>query len=603
LFNGVLDFRHFQSVTPKEISFEVTRAFASMGTLRFEDYNFALVYAGDPILKAGYDILLEGVPDDVLLNPLQREYVEDVTMQFLELFSDVEPYQVNVFGQNIERRRNLRAVGRDLQSTGVVSIQAGISGIGPDEKEYFDLIEEAFDKSGDMYRELLVKQQFRPSQINDEQDFGVLFANLAGVSVIATGNTPSSSGGGSEPEGDGLTKTQIQIIIFSAVLALSVCLLCYRLSLDCFCVAGSDRAKTKKLTRNQAKDEAKREGKMSADRPELQNMDLAPKAKPVPEQSRPTARGRSRSPSRGVAVSKSSGSMGAFFGSSKPTPEAPSRGRSRSPSAPTRGRSQSPSRGVQRKDFKIPSKSSSAHDRSFMVPSKAKSSSSHDRSLTVPSKAKSSSSHDRSFTVPSKAKSSSSHDMQIPPPSRPEPTRGVAKSSTFGGYDGFFGKPSSSATPTRPSWASRSQGETIPRGTPKSEMISGSTVPPRPPPPPSTSTGTKSKKDKTGKKKNNKDKDDSTRSARTAGSSKSGKSKSSKASSKTGASPKNPKSPKAIKEGGERSPKTGKKNKKMPPKKKTSTDSASVEPKQFTSSQGKRPNPPPTRVDMIGVVA
>ena len=575
VYEAILQYQHYESLTSELLKFELINAFGSVKSgFTFQELSdFEVYYAGDSIQRQKYNIVLNGLSGSTYLNPLQRSYIQDVTQLFFQddtLTANSEegsndffmPSKIDIIGQVFDsstsrRRTLLRGSSRDryLQEDMVV-VESSIAGIGENEDEYFKSIENTFSKHADLYKDLLINQQYRPHQINDGfQDFGSIFTSLVSVSVMRPEDTPDGTSIYDVSLEDGLSKEEIQIIICSILLFLSTCFFGYLIYADCFRVQKRDKIIAKKLERDDTSSKL-RPGPMTESEREkaLGNMDLFPKhafdeAKeqarekqtkrrsemPNPQKSFAVGRGRSRSPTRGVGISKSfSGELAGMRKSLKSeqaprgrsrSPSAPDnrRGRSRSPGAPTRrGRSASPSaakgggrgrsfspsgrRGSSHSStsgqpsFRRPSKSSlddsgrglrDQSQMSFVMPSKSsvasqqESGSSHSRN---------GSSHSRSFRVPSKSSVESGSFHERTSFNRKENPR---RSNTFGdmspireqGSSGgrpapprrrksaddlgvFFATQNSTTKPKRPSGASKSLGDP-----------SLQRMPPQPPPP------------------------------------------------------------------------------------------------------------------------
>jgi hypothetical protein len=251
--------RHYPTLSPKEVELGIYTALSSGQESQFRlESGFDVIYVGDKALVENFEIILTGLPQQTILSPIHRRYIEDVTFAFLERFAPVEPYQVEVSGQMIFDQRNLRRMGtydRESQSTGIVKVEALIYGVGDDATTFFEAIEDTFTQNRDQYRLDLSKEQLRPSDINEFDDLGyTIFADLFSTSVSLRATT--RAGSFSEAlDGGGLSKEEIQIIVFSVVLGMSGIWLIYRIAIDFFFVKSSDRiTQVKKLSEKKKKE-------------------------------------------------------------------------------------------------------------------------------------------------------------------------------------------------------------------------------------------------------------------------------------------------------------------------------------------------------------
>jgi hypothetical protein len=402
----------------------------------------------------------------------------------LESFADVKVYRVEVIGQQLERRNrrynrrqlNLRGGGgRHLQSTGAVTVESTIYGIGDDAESYFDEIDKAFSVGGLQYNEALIKEQYLPGAINDGQDFGGVFADL----FRATVTRPYSNETRAPDPATGVEDTtnnskQIQIIVFSVVLALSFLYLIYRCSKDLLLVKDGTEIKTQKLSE-------KLEDQGEKNQKELEKMDepREPKRgvrksnsfggfeafqgfKTAPDPEKPERR-KLKEPTRGVGKANTFSGVDGFFGS-KPSFTS----KDRSDAAPQRNRSE-PIRGVRKSNtFSgtagfFGSNPTSAED-AQTVSSETKSREARGvrkrnsftgaSSTTMPVRAKSDlpprtpvrnpeipkgRTKTREKRDPNKPPSAKSAADEAPQRNRSEPIRGVRKSNTFSGIGGSYG--------------------------------------------------------------------------------------------------------------------------------------------------------------------
>ena len=243
-YQASLDLQHYPTLSPKEVKLGIYTALSGQESLFRLESGFDVVYVGDKkALVENFQIVLTGLPQQTILSPIHRRYVEHVTFTFLERFAPVEPYQVEVSGQIFDRRgklRRLRTDDRELQSTGIVKVQALIYGVGDNAMTFFEAIEDTFIRHKDRYLLDLSKERLRPSDINEFDDLGYIFADLFSTSVSISSLRATERTGSVSDDG-GLTKEEIQNIVFSVVLGLSSIWLIYRIAMDYFYVKRSDR--------------------------------------------------------------------------------------------------------------------------------------------------------------------------------------------------------------------------------------------------------------------------------------------------------------------------------------------------------------------------
>lgn len=478
LYDTDLQLRHYESLGSRELILEFMQKFNFQNGLGDDvDSDLNIVYIGGKVLQQTYNILLVGVPLDTVLNPIQRRYLESVTFDFLDDFSDVTPYRVEI-GQAVDdesrRRRMLLRRGqrsfdtmdsrlsqRSLAGLGLVRLEATIFGIGDDLDEFREDIEMALLDNTAQYRTEIQKQQYLPGDINDETNFGDIFAELEGTTVNR--QLTSSEEASTDTSNGGMSADEIQIIVFSSVLALSFLYLVYRVLRDCVFVQDGWRIKKQLLSEKIGKEPTGGVAARST-RPELENMDK-PRQKPSKESisaidiaklkafkearpeepATPARRGRKPPAMRGVDKSKSFDTTLFHIDENS-----------------TEGARREPFRGVKRnKSTDLPTRSTNK-DSDFMA--RKPQSIGDIGSRTLYSEKSDNSSSERSCSrsfhgrlepaqrgvgrarssdgviltaerSPQDAKSASSHSRQggRPPPA----TRGVKKSNTFSGVEQF----------------------------------------------------------------------------------------------------------------------------------------------------------------------
>lgn len=491
LYDSDVQLSHYQSLSDRELILEFMLKLNNRKGLGPLDNNINVVFTGDEVFEQQYDVTLSGVPFGTVLNPIQREYLEKVTYDFLDEFSDAQPHRVTV-RQAVEGRRQLRgreeisgAVGafgqRRLQERGIVHSEAIVYGIGDDKKEFLKELDDAFLKNTDQYKEEVQKQQYLPGDINDRTNLGGIFSGLVGIKVKRIGSDEAVlASSGEVPPDDKLDSTQIQIISFSSAIGLATLWIIYRILKDCVWVQSGWEVKNEKLS-------TATESNLS--RPELENMDK-PRQKPRPSavldistmkdiklssmddsvrDEGSVRRGRRPPGARGVGRAKSSDDIDFF----EPSSSRPARAKSDFPPAtPTRGVARhksadddlffpgstrstgEPTRGVGRAkssddiDFGLPTRrhstadglptrgvgrAKSTDDMDFGM--RRESSSAHGRSAPPSRGVGMSKSSDLAGMVGASRRPSTPTGQVRPPPA----TRGVAKSNTFSGVEGFLG--------------------------------------------------------------------------------------------------------------------------------------------------------------------
>lgn len=112
-------------------------------------------------------------------------------------------------------------------------------------------------------------QQYLPGEVNDGKNFGAIFEDLSDVSVARSqASEPTLPSTTSSSNKDKLDSSQIQIIVFSLLLAITFFWLVYRIMKDCVLVQDGWAVKKKKLS-----DKVERDKASALSRPELSNMD------------------------------------------------------------------------------------------------------------------------------------------------------------------------------------------------------------------------------------------------------------------------------------------------------------------------------------------
>jgi hypothetical protein len=438
-YESILSFQHYQSLGPKELILEMTSNVVKEPGFGSTENDFDIVYIGDQILQQAYDITLTGIPENTILNPIQRNYIESVTYDFLEQFSDADPYLVEASQRVGRRLRYMRwDDDRHLQETGVMHIESTIYGIGDDLDAFRDAIEESFSTNGNQYRKELIGQQHNPGEINDNGDQGFIFAELFKVSISRDGSNETSSSADNVANSSGLESQDIQIIIFSTVLGIAFLWLMYRIAKDFLLVDGASKIKKEKLS-------DKKEREVEEAKEALDNMDKPGRKPPgkshsfdgfeqfqasVPADSddapqKPEIRGRKAPEKRGVGRAST---FDRFTFSDEP--------KKKDATSKVDKENRTPLKPPTRLDS-APSKSCGGG----LVRSKPKSENS---------------------TKPGSDKNDQNN--------RPLPTRGVRKSATFNGVDGFYESKAPSASKKS---ATRNRGEPASRGVSRSITFDG----------------------------------------------------------------------------------------------------------------------------------
>ena len=222
--------------------------------------------------KYDFAITLGGVPIGLEMNDVQRRYFEQVTLNFLRknteatIFSavvsneipetpfsqDVEPPARRIRSRNLSSSFDIKAIvseertsmlrpSRKLEgSGGKIEIITEFAAAGT-VTELRNTVLEAFGDNLDQYTMELMNQQFRPAEIN-ENDNGEFFARLQDIKIkpyIPTFEEPTtndSSGGSStsvKTEGSGTSGT-VWVIVCIVLIVLSLLWICYRIYMDCF---------------------------------------------------------------------------------------------------------------------------------------------------------------------------------------------------------------------------------------------------------------------------------------------------------------------------------------------------------------------------------
>lgn len=251
MYDNKLTMYHYASLAGKEVELEVVRSLVeNNNTLTFDGSN-AMTYIGPRVLSRYYRLQLIGIPSDTILNPIQRDYIARVTLDFLRDNSDTVPNTVEVISQDFSRRELLRD-GRQLQA-GLVTAESYIYGLGDDAQAFYEPIEAAFRSNEERYRTLLIREQYRPGSINDGEDFGAAFKDLLRISVktneTVSGSTTTASADNTDTTG---------VIVCSILIALSMLWLIYRVIRDFFMEQDGHGIKKEKV--GERKDQGKAEG-------------------------------------------------------------------------------------------------------------------------------------------------------------------------------------------------------------------------------------------------------------------------------------------------------------------------------------------------------
>lgn len=219
-------------MTSKEIELELLGSLEKRNDTIGLDDDITIFYIGDQILEHYYEIDLRGVKrETTFLNPLQRDYIGEVTFHFLDEYAEVEPYKVEFVGQLFasDKKRHLRG-RRKLQEPGQIRVGVNIFGVGSDESEFFAAIEEAFQDNDGNYKNQLQRAHTRPGQINEIGDFGSIYKDLVSVSVISNKTTVET-----DDSSFFLYDNQFWVYVCSATLSMSFLFLVYRIYSDCCC--------------------------------------------------------------------------------------------------------------------------------------------------------------------------------------------------------------------------------------------------------------------------------------------------------------------------------------------------------------------------------
>lgn len=362
---------------------DLTRVFSSSASdgVFVSNSDFKLKYIGDQVFNGNYDIILTGVPSDTILNPSQRNYIEGVAFDFLEQHVD-GVYALEVLGQVIETSGQRL---RGLQESGTAQVGATVYGIGENPEAFFENVDDAFSKYQSQFLKEISLSQYRPGEINDNENYGKLFGDLFSVTVLRSQTNVTNT---NNVSGDGETgfTSEMQIIMWSVILALSVLFLIYKCATDFFCVGAGNRIKKQTLSNKMKRDKKDQAllDNLGKKTPQQRPNSFSNSEKAKEDDSRTVERpGRAEPSKRGIGKSNTFNGPEGFFGS-KPKPDDNKSGGRREPSRRGVGRSSTFS-GVE--GFFGSNRNAPESER----------------------------------------------------PARREPTRGVGKSNTFSGVDGFFG--------------------------------------------------------------------------------------------------------------------------------------------------------------------
>jgi hypothetical protein len=194
-------------------------------------------YAGELVAMVEFLIALEGVPDGIPMNALQRRYFVRTTSTLLYSFSELPIYRVDVTdevvsgGDTSEGRRRLThglrgTSTRRLQATGVSKVITTIHG-GGSPSDLRSAILETFVINNERYRLELSREQLRPGEIN-ELDSGAWFGDIFKVSASIKPSNFGGGGGGREDSGSANWFTPPAICL----IALSIIWLAFRIYKD-----------------------------------------------------------------------------------------------------------------------------------------------------------------------------------------------------------------------------------------------------------------------------------------------------------------------------------------------------------------------------------
>jgi hypothetical protein len=281
LFDSDVVFGHYKSLEARDLELALLLQLNFLKGLGDLGNDINVTFIGDEVLQQQYDISISGVPAGTVLNPIQRDYLQGVTLDFLDAFSKSVPNRVTI-GQSTDKRRQLRSRWtiegngdsrphwrRSLEAGNVVKAGALIYGIGKDSDAFFKEIEKAFASNAKQYKDDVQQQQYLPGEINDEENFGAIFENITDVSVARSqASEPTLPPAADTSSKDKLSSSQIQIIIFSILIAITFFWLVYRIMKDCVLVQDGWAVKKEKLS-----DKVERDKASAVNRPELSNMD------------------------------------------------------------------------------------------------------------------------------------------------------------------------------------------------------------------------------------------------------------------------------------------------------------------------------------------
>lgn len=253
VYDSTLTMMHYASLAGKEVELEVIRSIVeSNNTLTFSGTS-TMTYIGPRVLSRYYRLQLVGTPSGTILNPIQRDYIAAVTLDFLNSFSEKVPNTVEVISQDFSRRMTEIRGGRQLQ-VGVVTAETYIYGIGDDLQAFYEPIEAAFTDNEEAYRTKLQQEQNRPGPINDGEDFGATFKDLLRISV-KTNETVTDTASSSGDE-----ENTTAVIIWSILIAFSILFLIYRLVKDFLMQKDGHRIKKQKVSDRKVKNQEEAEG-------------------------------------------------------------------------------------------------------------------------------------------------------------------------------------------------------------------------------------------------------------------------------------------------------------------------------------------------------
>ena len=199
------------------------------------DDNIEMTYIGDQVLRRYYVISLLSTSGETLLNPFQRDYIGEVTFDFLNKYSDAKPSEVDILGQQFSRRtkENRLREGRRHLEVSIVRVDAFIFGVGSDENDFFNAIEDTFQKNENSYRDQLQTMHNRPGAINEEGDFGSIFEDVFRISVTSNETVLDV------PKQEDMNLEWV--IIWSSILGVSFLFLVIRCYFDCCAVKKGQR--------------------------------------------------------------------------------------------------------------------------------------------------------------------------------------------------------------------------------------------------------------------------------------------------------------------------------------------------------------------------